>query len=87
MDAYFPNPDDDLQGLLHELRSFTEQLTNAPRGQLSLAYVFRHIIYLQLLHIVLSRQIKTALGDLQRVDENNIIELGDSGEHLSYPVR
>jgi hypothetical protein len=45
---------------------------------------FRHIIvYLQLLHIVLSRQIKTALGNLQRVDEKNIVELGDSGEHSS----
>jgi len=60
MDAYFPDPDDNLQGLLDELRSFTEQLTNAPSGQLSLG------------------QIKTALGDLQRVDEKNIIELGDS---------
>ena len=44
------------------------------------------IMYLQLLHIVLSRQIKTALEDLQRVDEKNIVELGDSGEHLSYSV-
>jgi hypothetical protein len=88
MDPYsFSDPNDDLEGLLDELRSLTEQLTNVPRGQLSLTYVFRHTIYLQLLHIMLSRQIKTVLGDLQRVDERNIVELGDSGEHLSYPVR
>ena len=36
-----------------------------------------------LLHIVLWRQIQTALGDLQRVDEKSIVELGDSGERLS----
>ena len=44
-------------------------------------------MYLQLLHIVLWRQIKTALGDLHRVDEKSIVELGESGEHLSYSVR
>lgn len=76
--------DNDLQGLRDELRSLIEQLTNVPRGQLSSVYVFRHTMYLQLLHIVLWRQIKTALEDLQRVDEKSIVELGDSGEHLSY---
>jgi len=60
MDPYFSEPDDDLQGILDELRSLIEQLTDVPGGQLSLA------------------QIKTALGDLQRVDEKNIVELGDS---------
>jgi len=54
------DPDNDLQGMRDDLRSFIEQLTNVPRGQLS------------------SAQIKTALGDLQRVDEKSIVELGDS---------
>jgi hypothetical protein len=86
MDANFSefDPNDDLQGMLDELRSVIEQWTNdVPDGQLSSAYVFPHIMYLQLLHIVLSRQIKTALEDLQRVDEKNIVELGDSGEQFS----
>ena len=91
MDPYydFSEPNDDLQGLHDELRSLIEQLTNVPRGQLSSGYVFWHYVSsrLQLLHIVLSRQIKSVLGDLQRVDEKSIVELGDSGKHLSYSVR
>ena len=87
MDANFSDANGDLQGMLDDLRSFVEQWTNdVPDGQLSSAYAFRYIMYLQLLHIVLSRQIKTALGGLQRVDEKNIVELGDSGEHLSHSV-
>jgi len=58
MDANFSDANAD--SLLDEMRSWMEQLTNSPAGQLSLA------------------QIKTALGDLQRVDEKSIVELGDS---------
>lgn len=82
-----PDPDNDLQELRNQVRSLVEQLTNVPRGHLSSAYVFRHTMYLQLLHIMLCRQIRTALGDLQRVDEKSIVELGDSGELFSYSVR
>jgi len=58
MDANFSDANAD--SLLDDLRSWMEELTNSPAGQLSLA------------------QIKTALGDLQRVDEKSIVELGDS---------
>lgn len=63
MDADFSdvNADLSLRGMLDDLRSLIEQLTNtmdAPAGQLSLP------------------QIETVVGDLQRVDEKDIIELG-----------
>ena len=55
MDADFSEPNGDIPGMLDDLRSLIEQWTNnVPDGQLSSAYVFRHIMYLQLLHIVLS---------------------------------
>jgi hypothetical protein len=39
MDADFSD-DNSLQEMLDDLRSFMEQLTNSPAGQLSLGYVF-----------------------------------------------
>ena len=47
MDANFPdaNVDAPLQGMLDDLRSWVEQLTNFPAGQLSLGYIFQHTIF------------------------------------------
>ena len=55
-----------------------------PSGSIifSVRRISTHIIILIPSQPISSRQIKTALGDLQRVDEKSIVELGDSGEHL-----